>query len=125
VRGSAYVVGYWQDAAGPTSRERAAEILAAPRIGTVALANDPAPYNMPPVNLFEKKLIVLPRGFKMRHVPAEVDAVIYPIDFPISGKPIGGGWKKIEVGLGHPLLRTPFSWADKSFVIYVRYWLAP
>ena len=102
--GAAYLWRFVDDSHGATTRLRAAADLAAVP-GDIALEQEPAPYRLPPVNLFERRLILLPRGGQ----PVDVNAtVVRPADVPGGDSlPPAGKW-----GRAFP---ARISWAGKHF----------
>ena len=102
VYSAAYERGFWRDASTANSRIAAAQALdhrlqsfapeARPALGVDA---EPAPYCLPPVDLFRWKLVLLPPG----RARGEVDITVVPDDaFHV--------WDPRS---------TPMSWADKRF----------
>lgn len=116
--GATYTARFIADSREPTSRLALAERLK--QLGNVPLAvtAEPAPYCLPPVNLFERPIELLPRGVT---VPADVRAVVVrAVDkLPDSRPPAGYvRWESPE----HPLLRpfpSEISWAAKPFEVLV------
>ena len=91
-----------------------------PRFGwnTIEVTAEPAPYCLPPVNLFEQKIVLLPPG---QVEPARADAVLVrAVDAHPQGPPPEGyvWWAE-----GEPALLRPFpsriSWAAKPFEVLV------
>jgi hypothetical protein len=76
--GIAYLLHFIDDTRSQTTRLRAAANLAqVPPTEAIAVENEPAPYSLPPVNLFTRTVVLLPRG------PASETAVrIRPVDDP-------------------------------------------
>jgi hypothetical protein len=119
--GATYVARFVADSRERTNRLTVAEHLNEfPRFGwpTVDVTAEPAPYCLPPVNLFDQKIVLLPPG---QFVPAEPDAVLVrAVDaVPHEPPPTGFVWWVQDES---PILR-PFpsriSWAAKPFEILV------
>ena len=116
VFGVAYTARFIADAAGQTSRLALAERL--DELGPVPLAvtAEPAPYCLPPVNLFDRPIELLPRGTSM---PDGGGAVVVRAvdDLPQSAPPEGyRRWESPEP----PVLRlapSRISWAAKPFEV--------
>jgi hypothetical protein len=111
--GGAYLSGFVRDSSTVTSRLAAAEDLRG-MPGAIGLYDEPAPYLMPPVNVFERQLILLPKGKAVD--PAEV-----PVDFRLEPVEDMGHWLDGHVFLPSnwpmpdPFLLPRISWADKRF----------
>jgi hypothetical protein len=87
----------------------------------LALVVEPAPYSMPPVDLWHWDLQLLPRGVAPGAAAraAESDLVLRPVDqLPDTVTP---GFRRFERPLAQPLLANParISWAAKPFEILV------
>jgi hypothetical protein len=78
----------------------------------VALVAEPAPYSMPPVDLFKTRLILLPAN-ELRSPAADI--VIRTVDQIPSERPPG-----VEYWLRPRLLSTPISWAHKPFAVWFK-----
>ena len=81
--------------------------------GATVLAVDaePAPYTLPPVDLFRWKVLLLPRGSPM---PADADMRLDPVD------DVQPPDSKVQYWIRPRLMPTPISWAAKSFRIETR-----
>lgn len=112
--GAEYVYAFRRDARPITSRIRAAEELKS-MPGSIGLYDEPAPYLMPPVNLFERNLILLPREGPVDPASVPVDFSLRPIDDPrhvLSGTVL----LPTRWNYGTLWLRaTRISWANKRF----------
>ena len=93
--GMRYDLNFLADSRPTSTRREAARTLAAVAPGgTLAVTADPAPYGLPPVNLFTWRLVLLPRGQQ------RIDGLtVRPTDTATAG------------------LSSPISWADKPFLI--------
>ena len=116
--GAAYTARFVADARDVTSRLALAERLQRFRHLPLAVTAEPAPYCLPPVNLFDRPIELLPRGAA---APQEARAVVArAVDELPEAKPQGAyvRWPSPE----HPVLR-PFpsriSWAAKPFEVLV------
>jgi hypothetical protein len=107
-----YAISYdWHFAIDSTSRPT--RIIAAERLQkfqqngatTLAVTAEPAPYSLPPVDLFKWKIVLLPRG----QTTSDADVTIHTND-----------WASKDDWSGPRLLPTPISWAHKPFRITVR-----
>jgi hypothetical protein len=111
--GMEYVHAFQRDTRQITSRLRAGQELTT-MPGTIGLRDEPAPYSMPPVNLFDRDLVLLPVG--------PVNPVNLPVNFTLS--PIDGrGQETPGVALLPSRWRrgtlwlpaTRIAWANKRF----------
>lgn len=105
IQGSLYLRGFIRDTKEPTSRIRLAERLGATNRAawrTIAIEAEPAPYCLPPVNLFDLQVCLVPRAFPESRIGEIGDVAIIPIDPP-------------SVLSWDSLISTPISWADKRF----------
>ncbi|HEV2295248.1 MAG TPA: glycosyltransferase family 39 protein [Tepidisphaeraceae bacterium] len=90
VWGVPYILGFVADSGPGSSRRVAAETIAA-EIGDVAVIAEPAPYAVPPVDLFARKLVLI--GTK--------------------NPPLSGHWYVRASDTSDRLFDTPISWANK------------
>jgi hypothetical protein len=111
VGGFAYVSAFVRDAGPDTTRLAAGRQLASylsdpiDRPRDVAFRAEPAPYSAPPVNLFERRLLLVPTGVRLE---SSVILVV-PLD-RTGGMVPPANW----------FIDTPISWASKRFsVTYV------
>jgi hypothetical protein len=82
----------------------------------ISIYADPAPYNMPPINLFDWKIVLLDPGAAP---PSTSDVLIKPIDIvPHSDAPMRG--YRIVYWVRPRILDAPISWASKPFRVIVR-----
>jgi hypothetical protein len=87
----------------------------------LAIVAEPAPYSMPPVDLWHWELQLLPRGAEpgVAARAAGSDLLVRPVDqLPDNVLP---GFRRLERPLTQPLLANParISWAAKPFEILV------
>jgi hypothetical protein len=119
--GATYTARFLADARETTSRLALAERLRElPRFGwnTVEVTAEPAPYCLPPVNLFEGTIVLLPPG---QVGPAGADAVLVrAVDaVPREAPPPGYvRWDQDESPILSPF-PSGFSWAAKPFAVVV------
>ena len=116
--GANYQLRFLDDSIGPSTRLRGGADLAELPMGTaIAVAADPAPYCLPPVNLFDRNIVLVPRPF----TPAprafgEPTVLVQPIDAPRRHWLDEGWWlvprEESWFDAGPPTL---MSWAGKRF----------
>lgn len=101
--GGAYVANFIEDTRPNSTRRSAANELARiERPGRVlAVWAEPAPYCLPPVNLFDWRIVLLPKGTEPVQFAADRD---WPPDF-VSVRPTDDQ------------TNTPASWSNKKFVV--------
>lgn len=119
-----YLLHFHADARTDTSR-----ILEARRMGPVnyggyerlALAAEPAPYSVPPVDLWRWKLLLLPRGKPVYDAArdAGADALLRAVD-RMPGE-VPAGFRRLDSMTPESFLTrpAPISWAAKPFEILV------
>jgi len=81
---------------------------------TLGIYADPAPYCLPPVDLFNWQLIRLPAGGESTTQP---DVLVRAVD---THQPPPVGYRRLPPISSHYILPTPISWADKPMDILVR-----
>jgi hypothetical protein len=119
--GATYTARFLADARETTSRLALAERLRElPRFGwnIIEVTAEPAPYCLPPVNLFEQKIVLLPPG---QVEPAGADAVLArAVDaVPREAPPPGYvRWGQDESPIQRPF-PSRISWAAKPFEVLV------
>jgi Dolichyl-phosphate-mannose-protein mannosyltransferase len=101
VFGARYVAGFVGDAGADSSRMIAAAALRAAPRDRLAIAAEPAPYCLPPVDLFRWKLLLL-RRWDSAEADRIADGSCRAVD-----QPADGWW----------MWATPLSWAQKPFEI--------
>lgn len=111
--------GYWRsycmDHGSTDTRLLSAEALSnwpGPRKISVALTTEPAPYCCPPMNLFDWRLILLPRSQSPSTSSMSYNLALLSIDYPPAPSP------NLQILPTSPVPRTPMSWANKYFAIY-------
>lgn len=103
--GWSYEADFVKDASADTSRLSVAEGLETYRQHsahppTLGLYDDPAPYNLPPVDLFGWRIVLLPRGYDPKSGDKLADVIVTPDE----------GWLDLPEGNGNLI-----SWANKRF----------
>ncbi|HZK79497.1 MAG TPA: glycosyltransferase family 39 protein [Humisphaera sp.] len=114
-----YMRAFWRDSHAPTTRLIAAQAIrhhAAFGDQVLAVFADPAPYCMPPADLFRWKIVLLPPGAAPGDGLAVAEDSVEAIDvaIPRRGR-FGMPWIQTT------LEATPISWADKPFDVRSRY----
>lgn len=112
IPGLGYVQAFVRDSRRPTPRLVQAQRLqqlhsAGDR--TIAVYAEPAPYCLPPIDLFGDKIVLLPRGAGEEKGIAAADVSVQAVDVPAGVNP----WTWLWTG-------TPISWADKPFLINIK-----
>jgi hypothetical protein len=109
--GATYVLRFLSDSVGPSTRLRAAaELAKLPADTAIAVDADPAPYSLPPVNLFDRRLVLVPRPFDA--TPGafpEPTVLVRPVD---AGRHGVVPRERTRWDAGVP---TRMSWAAKNF----------
>lgn len=117
VPGAAYVESFLRDSTSHHTRLRQAEQLAQlHRNGARILLTDrvPAPYCLPPVNLFEWTIIPGPRGQHDTHAP-DADVSIRVVDVPPAAGSLSSDYVPFSTD-GRPWFGLArMSWANKPF----------
>lgn len=123
VFGSFYWAGFLRDCRPTTSRLAAAEVIRAAErggAGSVAIWAEPAPYSMPPVDLFRCRLLLLPWQARVAMSRPPADIVIPPVDavrFPVEGV---SPKARAAATVPAPAFHSPrISWADRRFCVLV------
>ena len=102
--GGIYLRGFIRDSRETTGRLRIAGAIRAMNLGgahALAIDAEPAPYCLPPVDLFKWRIVLVPRGFGPSQMSNVANVAIRPLDLaPDRFK---------------AFLNTPISWADKHF----------
>ena len=121
--GSRYYVGFVSDTGSMTSRESAAQLLdvywqtGSRSIGVVA---EPAPYSVPPLNLFDWRLILLPKDYDPASDRDRPDVIVRTAD--VSQPPPPRWAERYEWAFVDPVGDDArMRWAAKPFlVLHVR-----
>jgi hypothetical protein len=104
VYGVPYLNGFIADSNETGTRYLVARQLEGQQPTSITIPAEPAPYCLPPVNLFNTKLILA----LDKNLPAG-DFALYPTDYVMTDK---------KETVYHSV--TPISWADKPFVVHKR-----
>ena len=129
--GTAYLAKFIDDAAPPTTRLAEAERLRdLHRRGarTLMIVAEPAPYCLPPVDVFGWRVMLAPRGARLTgEVVAGADVIVRAVDRHPTGQAAPPGFKRLPPVRAGPAaqLHAPISWAAKPFEVFVRQDLAP
>ena len=114
--GAMYLRQFVSDCGTTTTRLRAAAELSGPPHVPVAVENDPAPYSLPPVNLFDRKIILLPRGAEPAAALTETTIRVRPVDEPAPFVADGDIFPLPRApGRATKLAPARISWAGKTF----------
>ncbi len=108
--GGSYVRGFVRDAGESTSRLHLAERLHIENqrgMRSLAVATEPAPYCLPPVDLFRWEIRLVPRDLLPNRLSDVGDVSVRTVDSLGDGR-----WRW--------LFETPISWADKPFELTVQ-----
>jgi hypothetical protein len=111
ISGASYIFAFCRDNTRVHAAERILIFGEARGIGVWA---EPAPYCMPPVDLFRNHLLLLPRNAQVSRTPCSL--VVATTDNPLSTPPLSGFERQTIQGRR----AAPISWADKPFEIYFR-----
>jgi hypothetical protein len=111
VHGSAYVTAFVNDARPRTSRIEAAEALAAMPGQSIGLSAEPAPYSCPPVDLFGRRLILMPEGEVGGDIHVRVEHLAGDADHIVPPRP------EHKLGRLADLFPPAIGWADKQFLV--------
>jgi len=110
--GSMYLRRFIDDSFGATTRWRTAERLAElPPDTPIAVEVEPAPYSLPPVNLFSRTLVLLPRTDRSETgLPTKPAVLVRPEDVP-------AGQDLPKTDLLDRAFPARISWAGKHFEV--------
>lgn len=123
VPGGAYAWAFVRDCLPDTTRMRQARMLDELRLKglqTLAVNREPAPYCLPPVNLFQWHIRLLPRVKGGEEFLGDADAFVRMVDRPQRPTHLPPGYTWTPLQHSAPLGHTEMSWADKPFVSVVR-----
>jgi hypothetical protein len=87
---------------------------------TLGIYAEPAPYSLPPVDLFEWTLVLLPRGFDIRSDATDADVIVRAVDEPRPNGEPAGPFVLESIHAPSDVFPTRISWADKPFEVWVR-----
>jgi 4-amino-4-deoxy-L-arabinose transferase-like glycosyltransferase len=126
--GSGYLRGFVADVKPPTTRTRAADLLEDVRgqgARSLAVFREPAPYCLPPVNLFDWEIVLLPDALTLERAEREglADAFVQVVD-ALDNDAIGSQQQSpyTRIGISGVSSAAPsdMQWADKPFMVSVR-----
>src|SRR5205807_4303557 len=106
--GALYLRGFVHDAQASTSRLALAGALAEVNAASrrpIYVPAEPAPYCLPPIDLWNWQIVLLPRGETTPPQPMPDGILIRPVD--VTNESNMRSW----------LWGTPISWADKPFAL--------
>lgn len=118
--GAMYLRRFADDRSDTNTRLIAAtELAKLPPGDAIAVDAEPAPYNLPPVNLFTRRVLLLPRVGPAEPVALEEPAwLVRPVDAPANFSPDSAEWK---MGRGPARWEQRFpariSWSGKRFKV--------
>ena len=118
-----YLRGFAMDASAYPRRIEYARILAAlKQMGAQSLAvyDEPAPYLLPPVNVFEWTIELLPRGFNLASGQTPADVIVRPVDTLKRGPVTVGAYERLSDRTFDDLFPAKIGWAGKPMEIWVR-----
>jgi hypothetical protein len=129
LQGASYWMGFWADTRrGDTTRDVAAtrlEDLWNRGARTLGVRAEPAPYNLPPVDLTKWKLLLMRPDGSVGGGDAWPDVAVFPVDDVQPSGPVDGTPYVRSTILGRrPWGKARISWADKPFEIRVKSELA-
>lgn len=115
LHGLIYVAGFVRDSKPLTSRLLAAEHIARmpKQYSRIVTPVEPAPFSLPPVNLFSRRIVLAPRSQNLS--PQATDLLVRPVDVARQGTI--GGTVRTPLRWVNSLLATRLSWADKPFAV--------
>jgi hypothetical protein len=116
VWGASYEWHFINDSVARSSRVIAAERLRRLQqdgAHTLLVAAEPAPYSLPPVDLFSWQIILAPKG----GMTTPTDVMVMSSDY--AGEPVAGAKGSIDYWIRPRLLPTPISWAAKPWYVKV------
>ncbi len=118
-----YLMGFVRDARAATRRTDDAYWLSMlHRAGarTLAVCAEPAPYSLPPVDLFAWRLVLLPRRFDLAKDSTDADVIVRAVDDLGPNGATVNGFIRQSIVVQSDVFPTRISWADKPFEVWVR-----
>lgn len=123
-QGLAYCAGFLEDTSATASRQTAGaklEEFRARGARTLGVRAEPAPYSLPPVDITNWKLLLLPANWQSDASQDSPDVIISPVDqIGLEGDVANTPYRRIFVSGKVPWIKTSISWADKPFEILVK-----
>ncbi|HEY7089396.1 MAG TPA: hypothetical protein VH518_14965, partial [Tepidisphaeraceae bacterium] len=118
-----YLYGFVRDS-GPEPRRLADAVVIEQlhQMGATTLGVDrePAPYRLPPVDLFDWTIILLPQSFDLDSGLAPVDVIVRPVDDIKNTPRERGAYQLASEKRFEDLFPARISWANKPMEIWVR-----
>jgi hypothetical protein len=118
-----YLRGFVRDSSVfPRRLENARTLLALQRLGasSIGVFDEPAPYLLPPIDLFHWKIFLLPRELGIGSGGAPVDVIVRPVDQLSAGPLQLGAYRRITERSVDDVFPSRISWANKPVEIWVR-----
>jgi len=122
IPGSRYYAGFVSDSFLPTSRTMAAQLIDDRLVAgatQLAVRTEPAPYSVPPANLFEWQIVLLPKDYTPASDADPPDVVVWALD-EVAPPPEEWAaiydWGFVDPVPGSALMR----WAGKPFIVLTR-----
>ncbi len=118
-----YLRGFIKDSSSlPTRYEDAMWLRTLQHAGgrTLAVYAEPAPYSLPPVDLFHWKLVLLPRGFDIAQDPINADVIVRAVDETGPNGASAGPFVRQSILGTSDAFPTRISWAAKPFEVWIR-----
>jgi hypothetical protein len=118
-----YLYGFSRDS-GEISRRmisaRQLEQLRKSGARSIGVERDPAPYRLPPVNLFEWIVVKLPKDFDLKTDEPMTDVVVRPVDVLDRFPPPSRAYIRLSSRDFEDVFPARISWANKPLEIWVR-----
>jgi hypothetical protein len=121
--GGVYLSNFVADSSATPRRIELAELLDSTRTAgatTLGVFDDPAPYSLPPIDLFRWHIFKLPRGFDLASGQTPVDVIVRPADGQVRMGTVIGGYEQIAERRFADLFPSRISWANKPMNVWVR-----
>jgi hypothetical protein len=114
--GARYVASFVRDVGSSTRLQSAEDLRSIP--GPVYLIAEPAPYSAPPIDLFDRRLVLVP---SVAAAPGGEGILLRAVDDPIDLTAEGDIGSPLRSGKPGFFETTPISWASKTFAMrYLR-----
>jgi len=120
-RAAITLLSFVNDCEENTSRLRSAEFAKRVIAGgakRISIYAEPAPYSLPPINLFDVDLVLVPHGSDPQKSHPPTDTSLFLAEARFSAQPPVWYERAHQVLYGLPLfLDNPIGWADKHFTL--------
>jgi hypothetical protein len=118
-----YLYGFARDSSPDPRRMALARQLE--RLGqrgaiTLGVERDPAPYRLPPVNLFRWAIVRLPDEFDLAHSDPVTHVIVRPVDAMPREAPPSRSYVRVNARSFEDVFPARISWANKPMEIWVR-----